>query len=376
MRKEDNSYQQQPQQNYYPPQPSNYTIWVPNNPNIDAYQRARQNATFGGYGQPNPYQPNPYNRGGYGYQQNPYGGNPYGGNPYGMPPQQPQQPYGMPPQQPYGEQPKDKKKAKKPKVPKVYKARKPILFILALLMIAVIVVNVLPVFGVVGKFTAPFIGRDAAAGDGWEEQVEYLSFADPIISLVKSFTSKGATEEEEALADEETEEAGTSMFTNRFYTDCLSKMDEYKPNAEEGVDGDITKMIAFYAFPIVVILFIILSVYLAIKLLVAAIKGKKMKFGYSYLIGIIYLVAMAFIVVMWNGLGMSEIGTVFLSPINILSATEEAAPTIASKAAIGLGFYITAVIYVLSLILNFFSYKRDKKAEAQSQQQQQYYGGY
>lgn len=366
MRKEDNSYQQQPQQNYYPPQPSNYTIWVPNNPNIDAYQRARQNATFGGYGQPNPYQPNPYNRG-YGYQQNPYGG-----NPYGMPPQQPQNPYGTPPQNPYGEQAQDKKKAKKAKVQKVYKARKPILFILAILMVAVIVVNVLPIFNVAGEFAAPFIGRDAEAGDNWEDQVKYLSFADPIVSLIKSFTASS----EEDTAVDETEGESESMFTSRFYTDCLSKMDEYKPNSEEGVEGDVTKMIAFYAFPIVVVLFLIMSVYLAIKLFVAAVKGRKMKFGYSYLVGIIYLVAIAFIVIMWNGLGMSEIGVVFLSPINILTATEEAAPTIASKAALGLGFYITAIVYVLSLILNFFSYKRDKKAEAQAQQQQQYYGGY
>lgn len=363
MRKEDNSYQQQPQQ-YYPPQPSNYTIWVPNNPNIEAYRRARESATFGpGYLQQNPYQQNPYNRG-YGAPQ----------PPYGMPPQQPYgQPYGQPPQQPYGgEQPKDKK-SKKNKGPKVYKARKPILFILAILMIAVIVINVLPVFNVMGNFTAPFVGRNSDNGDSWEDQVQYLSFADPIVSLVKSFTSSSDEDEVAVASAEDEEEETTSMFTSNFYYDCLSKMDEYKPDKENGVEGDITKVIAFYAFPIVVLLFIVLSVYLAIKLLMAAIKGKKMKFGYSYLIGIIYLVAMAFITVMWNGLGMSEIGAVFMTPINILTATEEEAPTIASKAAVGLGFFITAIVYVLSLILNFFSYKRIKDAP---QQQQQYYGGY
>lgn len=360
MRKEDNKYQQQPQQ-YYPPQPSNYTIWVPNNPNIEAYRRARESAAFGpGYVQQNPYQPNPYNRG-YGYQPQPYGG---------MPPQQPpygQQPYG---QQPYGEQAQNKKDRKN-KGPKVYKARKPILFILAILMIVAVVVNVLPIFGVMGNFTAPIISRDASvSGDDWEEQIQYLSFADPIVSLVKSFTASGE-DEADAPADDEDEEE-TSMFTSQYYTDCLSKMDEYKPNAEEGVDGDITKMIAFYAFPVVVILFLILSVYLAVKLITAAVKGKKMKFGYSYLIGIIYIVAMAFIVVMWNGLGMSEIGAVFLTPIKILTVAEGETPAMASKAAVGLGFYITVIIYVLSLVLNFFSYKRIKDAAPQQQQYQQY----
>lgn len=363
MRKEDNRYQQQPQQ-YYPPQPSNYTIWVPNNPNIEAYRRARESAAFGpGYVQQNPYQPNPYNRG-YGYPQ----------QPYGMPPQQ--QPYGMPPQQPYGQQPygeqPQNKKGKKNKGPKVYKARKPILFILAILMIVAVVVNVLPIFNVMGNFTAPIISRDASvSGDDWEEQLQYLSFADPIVSLVKSFTASGEDEIDTQAADDEEEESG-SMFTSQYYTDCLSKMDEYKPNAEEGVDGDITKMIAFYAFPIVVILFLVLSVYLAVKLIMAAVKGKKMKFGYSYLIGIIYIVAMAFIIVMWNGLGMSEIGAVFLTPINILTAAEGEAPAMASKVAVGLGFYITAVIYVLSLIINFFSYKRIKDAAPQQQQYPQY----
>lgn len=352
MRKEDNGYQQQPQQ-YYPPQPSNYTIWVPNNPNIEAYRRARESATFGpGYMQPNPYQPNPYNRG-YGYQQ----------QPYGMPPQQ-QQPYGMPPQQPYGEQPQGKK-GKKNKAPKVYKARKPILFILALLMIVAVVVNVLPIFGVLGQFTAPFIARDATKGEDLDKQLSYLSVADPIVSLVKSFTSSDKKDGETEAADEESK----SMFTSQFYADCLSKMDDYKPNEAEGVKGDITKMIAFYAFPIVVILFMVISVYLAVKLLMAAVKGRKMKFGYSYLIGIIYIVAMAFITVMWNGLGMSEIGAVFLTPINILTAAEGEMPSMASNIAVGLGFYITAVIYILSLILNFFSYKRIKNAQPQQPQQ-------
>ncbi len=242
---------------------------------------------------------------------------------------------------------KDKKKAKKKKTAKadgVYTARKPILFILAVLMIVAIVVNILPIVGLVPEYTSAFMSKSQ---DSEVKDLVGRPIADPVMSLV-SFLG----------GDPAAEWAEDDFISQSFFRDCFTKVMKAEDAAEDE-KIDTTKLICFLAMPVLIILFAVTAVYIAIKFLLAAIKGKKYKFGFALLTCILYLVGIAVLTVVWNSFGIGEILGVFtagLSAFGIGSA--------ATKAALGLGFYITAVIILLAFILNIFAYKKEKTAKS------------
>ncbi len=269
---------------------------------------------------------------------------------------------------------KPKKKAKKKaKVQKVYTARKPLLYVLAVLMVVAVVVNILPIVGLVPEYTAAFMSKNS------EGEFVGTSLADPAMSLISYLTGGDG-----AYADDD-------MFTQTYYRDCLSQLaEESETPTEEDGDGTIddgaaqaaevddtaaedtatdaatekeaaeksaktTKLICYIALPLLVILFAIITIYIAIKAVVAAVKGVKYKFGFSLLVGILYLLGIAVLTMVWNGVGQSEIINVLTQGLSAFGMDK-----VASKAALGFGFYITAIIYVLAFIVNIFAYRSEK----------------
>ncbi len=242
---------------------------------------------------------------------------------------------------------KDKKKSKKKKNAKadgIYTARKPILFILAVLMIVAVVVNILPIVGLVPEYTGAFLTKSQ---DSEVKELVGRPIADPVMSLV-SFLG----------GDPEAEWAEDDFISQSFFRDCFTKV-MLGEDAKEDETVDTTKLICFIAMPVLVILFAVVTVYLAIKFLLAAIKGKKYKFGFSLLVGILFLVGIAVLTIVWNSFGISEILGVFTAALSIFGIGGTA-----SKAALGLGFYITAIIFLVAFILNIFAYKKDKTAKS------------
>ncbi len=243
------------------------------------------------------------------------------------------------------EKDKKAKKKKAAKTPAVYTARKPILFILAVLMIVAVVVNILPVVGLVPEYTSAFLtkSQDAEATD-----LVGRSLADPVMSLVTYLID----------GDPEAEWTEEDFISQSYFRDCFTKV-MLPEDAAEDEKVNTTQLICYLAMPIMIVLFAVITVYLAVKFLLAALKGKKFKFGFSLLVGIIYLVGIAILTVVWNSFGIGEIMGVLTGGLSAFGIGK-----MPSKAAIGLGFYITAIIFLIAFILNIFAYKKEKVAKS------------
>lgn len=299
------------------------------------------------------------------------------------------------PQQPVadGKHAKDKKKKSKKGRVIGYKLRRPAVLLAAILVIAVLVVNVLSVVGMMPDYTGMFITKntsdDAGSTYTGEDGNEYTvpthkgrSFADPIMSLITYFGGdKNAAWSED------------DMISQSFFTTCFTKVMEEGTSdpvdggsgsssaenespktayAEEGsgsestssgsesaapaVDQNTVRKICYIAMPIVIILFLIMSVYLAIKLLYSLFTGKTVKYGFCFFVNILYLVIIAVLTMVWNEIGIGEAVNVFASALKAFGMLEDV--NYASNAALGLGFYISILCTLLGWIIAGFSVKK------------------
>lgn len=297
------------------------------------------------------------------------------------------------PQHPVADEKPAKNKKKKAKKGRVigYKVRRPLVLLAAVLVIAVLVVNVLSVVGMMPDYTGMFITKNTSEDAGTtyvgEDGNEYVvathkgrSFADPILSLFTFFGGdKNASWSEEDMisqsffttcftkvmdekaSDEVVDGSGSqsdanSEKTNTAYAEEETSGSESTASGTDGaasVDENIVRKICYIAMPIVIILFLIMTVYIAIKLLYSLFTGKKVKYGFCFLADILYLVIIAVLTMVWNEIGVTEAANVFASALKAFGLLEDV--NYASNAAIGLGFYISLICIFIGWIISGLS---------------------
>ncbi len=349
-------YEEQPEEPIVDDRP--FTFYIKGNVATEAYRRAKN------------------------YVYSPY-------NDYGM--KEARADYGPRPQQPEINDKKVKNKKQKGKKGKVigYKVVRPLVLLAAILVVAVLVVNVLSVVGIMPDYTGMFITKNTSEDAGstftGDDGNEYTvathkgrSLADPVLSLITYFGGdKNASWSED------------DMISQSFFTSCFVKiMDESTPDADgsgtevdnensnaayaeeessgseatgsentsESVDQDIVRTICYIAMPVVIILFLIMTIYLAVKLLYSLFSGRKVKFGFCFFADILYLVIIAVLTMVWNEIGVNEAANVFASAFKAFGLLEDM--NYASNAAMGLGFYISLICLFVGWILAGFSNKK------------------
>lgn len=259
-------------------------------------------------------------------------------------------------------------KTKKGKIKKHYKKRSFALVLFAIVMLASIVVAGLGIVGPIGDYVSPYLRMNSAYDADVEGSVQYhsVSFFDPIYSLIKMLTTEdAAVDEPSAAAAETTTETAESTdevinFSTYYLDDCLKDVKGFE---FEGAETEaIVRVIVFYAFPVIIILFLIGCLYMFIKAIVAAAskKKKKFKFGFAWIVTFIMLLGTVVIGMVWNNNGVGELKNYFMYPIGALFNIESLA-TPPSNLSMGFGLWIELILMVIGFILMCCSYKKLKK---------------